>query len=352
MYDVIVVGGGPAGSAAAITCAQKNLRVLLLEKMTFPRDHPGETLHPGVESILQQLGVRESFLQANFIRHNGIFVTTGSDRQFQPYGADASGEWLGFQAWRADFDAKLLEQAGNFGVQIIQPCRVIRPILADSRACASGNRVVGVETNQGEYRSKFIIDATGSNGWLAKQLQLQVNYLSPRLIANYGYVTGANTMNYDNPQLAVDEDGWIWTAQVRPQVYQWTRLSFTQQKTPKDWTPGDFQNLTPLQSTRRADVTWRKVNGTAGPGYFIVGDAAHVLDPAASHGVLKALMTGIMAGHLISQSVAKENLEEKHIVGYQKWLDDWLAHDVSKLHDYYSKLPCSLSWLKMSSAEC
>jgi flavin-dependent dehydrogenase len=345
MYDVIVIGGGPGGSAAAIACAQKNLRVLLLEKMPFPRDHPGETLHPGVESILQQLGVGKSVLQDDFIRHNGIFVTSGSDRQFQPYGADESGEWLGFQAWRADFDARLLEQARNFGVQIIQPCRAVRPIRR-------ANRIVGVETNRGAYRAKFIIDATGSNGWLAKQLQLPINHLSPRLIANYGYVTGASAISYENPQLAVDEDGWIWTAQVRPQVYQWTRLSFTQKITPKNWTPVEFQNLTPLQLTRRADVTWRRVNGTAGHGYFIVGDAANVLDPAASHGVLKALMTGIMASHLIAQSIEKEELEENHIIGYQKWLNDWLTHDVGKLHDYYSELPCSLSWLKISTIGC
>lgn len=343
MYDVIIVGGGPGGSAAAIACAQKNLRVLLLEKMLFPRDHPGETLHPGVESILQQLGVKESFLQANFIRHNGISVTCGQERQFQPYGADESGEWLGFQAWRSNFDAILLEHARSCNVQIIQPCRAIRPIQ-------KAGRVVGVETNQGEYQSKFVIDATGSNGWLAKQLQLQVNYLSPRLIANYGYVTGAIEQHY--PQLAVDEDGWIWTAQVRPHVYQWTRLSFTQKTTPKNWTPVEFQNLTPLQLTRRADVTWRGVSGTAGLGYFIVGDAAHVLDPAASHGVLKALMTGIMASHLIAQLIEKEELEENHVRGYQKWLNDWLTHDVKKLHDYYSELPCSLSWLKISNTGC
>ncbi len=67
-YDVIILGGGPAGSATAIICAQHGLQVALLERDKFPRNRPGETLHPGVEPLLGQLGVLEEILNADFIR--------------------------------------------------------------------------------------------------------------------------------------------------------------------------------------------------------------------------------------------------------------------------------------------
>jgi 2-polyprenyl-6-methoxyphenol hydroxylase-like FAD-dependent oxidoreductase len=96
MYDVIVIGGGPGGSAAAISCANANLRVLLLEKLLFPRDRPGETLHPGIEPLLKQLGVLEAVLSAGFLRHLGNWVKWDRDLHFTPFGEDETGIWQGF----------------------------------------------------------------------------------------------------------------------------------------------------------------------------------------------------------------------------------------------------------------
>jgi flavin-dependent dehydrogenase len=67
--DVVVVGGGPAGSAAALWCVRQGLRVVLLEREQFPRHRPGETLPPGVEPIFAQLGVAEAIAAAGFTRH-------------------------------------------------------------------------------------------------------------------------------------------------------------------------------------------------------------------------------------------------------------------------------------------
>jgi len=74
--DLIVVGGGPGGIAAAITVKQADsgLQVLLIERSPFPRHRPGETLHPGIEPLLVQLGVWDQVLAANFLRHAGHWV--------------------------------------------------------------------------------------------------------------------------------------------------------------------------------------------------------------------------------------------------------------------------------------
>src|SRR5262245_43905623 len=104
--DVIVVGGGPAGAAAAITARNAGLRVTLIERDAEPRLRPGEALHPGIEPLLARLGVLDAVLAADFLRHEGYWVTWGAEEShFVAFGSDASGLWRGFQAWRPTFDA-------------------------------------------------------------------------------------------------------------------------------------------------------------------------------------------------------------------------------------------------------
>jgi 2-polyprenyl-6-methoxyphenol hydroxylase-like FAD-dependent oxidoreductase len=147
-FDVIVIGAGPSGCAAAIECARSGHKVALLERENFPRHRPGETLHPGVEPLLQQLGLEAAVHAADFIRHTGNWVRWPSELQFQPFGCDEGGQWRGFQAWRATFDALMMDRARQLGVSIQQPCRVTAPIQC-------GNRLAGVQTADGPLTSDF-----------------------------------------------------------------------------------------------------------------------------------------------------------------------------------------------------
>src|SRR5260370_495223 len=75
------------------------------------RDRPGERVHPGIESLLGQLGLATRLAKAVGARQAGIWIEWGGPRRFEPFGGDASGPWSGVQAWRADFDALLLTRA-------------------------------------------------------------------------------------------------------------------------------------------------------------------------------------------------------------------------------------------------
>jgi len=329
--DVIIVGSGPAGAASAISCAQRGLNVVIIEEEQFPRYRPGETLHPGMEPLLKELGVAEQIQKAGFLRHKGNWVQWELEKRFVPFGSDEAGPWLGYQAWREDFDAILLERAISLGVEVCQPCRALRPII-------NHNRVAGVVTSDAEVCSSFVIDATGRRQWLAQKLKLRINKYSPRLIARFGYVEGECPVRDDAPSIVVDNKGWTWTARVRPHVYQWTRLSFVNEVLEKGWLPEEFQGLKPLGKTSGANMTWRMAIQPGGPGYFLVGDAAAVLDPASSHGVLKAIMSGMMAGHLIAQIVKEGHREYNAIRVYCKWICDWFEHDVEELRKLYAPL--------------
>lgn len=317
-FDVVIVGAGPAGSAAAIQCASAGLKTVIIEREAFPRDRPGETLPPGIEPVLEQLGIRD----LPFPRHAGHWVEWGGPARFEPFGADERGPWLGYQAWRADFDALLLRRAIEAGAALMQPVRAVRPMHREGR-------VTGVRTSLRQLASSFVIDAGGGAHWLARHLELRVRAASARLIASYQYTPGAMR---DGPRLCADHRGWTWTAQVRDGLIHHMQLRLDGTKA--------------LSGQRRADVTWRKVGRTAGPGYFMTGDAAAVLDPASSHGVLKAVMSGTMAAFLIGRHIREGIGEDAIAQEYDAWVSEWFAHDVRRLTELYRKLPNPPAWVR------
>ncbi len=328
--DVVVIGGGPAGSAAAIACATRGLSVALFERERPGRDRPGETLHPGVEPLLGQLGIANRLAEAVGARHTGIWIEWGGPRRFEAFGGDAGGPWSGFQAWRADFDALLLTRAREVGVEVRQPCAVTGLLMRDGAPC-------GVRTTAGSIDARMVVDASGATRWLGRALDVTSPARSPRLIARYGYMEGSCPNCDDAPSLVGDASGWTWTALVRPKLYQWTRISFDGQPRP-DWTPQHLLGLTPRSHSRGADVTWRMATEAAGPGWFMVGDAAATLDPTSSHGVLKAIMSGMMAGHLIAAVLDRETPAEPTAVAYHEWLAGWFSTDAAKLAQFYGAL--------------
>jgi flavin-dependent dehydrogenase len=341
--DVVVVGGGPAGSAAAILCAQNDLDTIIIEREKFPREHPGETVHPGIEPLLKQLGVFDKVLSAGFIRHSGNWVNWGNKKQFISFGKDNSEQWKGYQLWRSEFDSILLNRALELGVKILQPCHVFKPLLNENK-----NTIVGVSTSNGKIYSSFVVDASGSQHWLTKQLNKKINKFSPLLVATYGYAKEEKfpPFYYDNnPSLTADKYGWTWIAKVRSSLYQWIRLNFSIDYLDKKFYPKELQGMKKEGFTHSADVTWRIVSEPSGPGYFIVGDSAYLLDPSSSHGILKAIMSGIMSGYLINKININKELKDIARMEYHKWITNWFIHDLTKLKEFYIDLPHPPKWI-------
>lgn len=336
--DVIVIGAGPAGTAAAILCAQQGLRVVLLEQAVLPRKRPGETLQPGVEPLLQQLGVAAAVQAAGFLRHTGHWVQWGGARQFSAFGQGVTGPNRGFQIPRDALDSLLLCRAVESGVRVVQPCRVLTVIKDSQRVC-------GVQTAQGDFIAPHLIDASGASSWLSRQLKLRWRRFSPHLIARYGYAVGV--CPDDNIFCGIDADpfGWYWTAKIGEHAYHWTRLCFLPGNTSQGIPPAMFKHLTRSGPVRGADVTWRVGQQVAGSGFFIAGDAAFVLDPAASQGVLKALMSGMMAAHAVIQTRSSPWHEMSIQQQYQYWVNEWFHRDRRRLIELYRAHPFPATWL-------
>lgn len=259
--DVLVIGAGPAGCAAAINAAPSGARTVLIEKDAFPRYRPGETLHPGVEPLFEQLGVSKKIEKLGFLRHREVWNDFDGHRHFIACGADSRGDWLGWQIPGERLDAILLAQAETLGVKVIQPCRAVTLLLEKGGLC-------GLQTNRGCIVAPVVIDATGHGRFLTRRR---------------GYI------------------------------------------------PSRFRSLSATTRIFFRDVTWRNLPDCARPDYFVTGDAAAVLDPSSSHGVLRAMMTGIMAAHVIVGSTDLSISARQ----YRQWLQAWYQTDVEHLYSMF-----------------
>lgn len=331
--DVIIVGAGPGGASCAVACAQRGLRVALLDRCAQPLERPGESLHPGIEPLLDHLGAGAALRAAGFPRHPGHRLRHNGAITFVPFGNDDTGPWLGFQARRSALDQILLQRARQLGVDVRRPWTGGRPVV-------SQGRVVGVENSDSRLEARIVVDASGGRHWMARHLGLDIVTHSPRLTARYGYARGNYAPCEDAPLFTTEPWGWSWVARVDPSLYAWVMLPLT--LSPPGGPPGQLHGLIGTGRARTADVTWRSVTPAAGPGYVLVGDAAAVLDPASSHGVLRAVLSGIRAAEVVAARADFPVAASAE--AYRAWMDAWLSHDLNAMRRLYVEMPARPLW--------
>jgi len=316
--DVIIIGAGPAGCAAAIRARRAKLNVAIFEASPFPKKSPGETLHPGIESLFKQLGIIEQIHAAGFTRHSGIWLENNrGQRQFIPYGEDNNGPWLGYQAQR-----KILQQILQQAVIKSKADLIID--AHPEQALIKKNRVVGIIADGQVFRSKWTLDATGRRAWLAKKLGLSEVLHSPPLRVKFGWSKEILPELDNQPIFTFNHNGWRWKAPIGGDQIAWTELSIGASPTLQNQSQG-------------VNVTWGIRPHSAGPGFFLLGDAAAILDPSSSHGVLRAVMSGIMAGHLMAGCYSGNVSERTAMEVYRTWQRELFEQDVIQLRRKYTE---------------
>lgn len=336
--DIVIIGGGPAGSAAAITAADNGLDVVLLERLEYPRHRPGETFHPGVEALFRQLGILDQILALDPIRHSGHKVSWAGRTSFQKFGGDINGEWLGFQILREQLDLILINRAKEVGVSVIQPV-----VVKDLQKLDAHSTLI--RTDFVEIKAQVVIDASGKSRWGKRKLERQFISVVSGLVARYGYFEISDSSCF-KPELKSNDNGWIWQTPVTSNLVAWTKLYYNLAEARRTEQHFSIPKNSNPSSIRGADVSWGIVWPPAEDCVFAVGEAAMSIDPLTSHGNLQALMSGIMSAHLAKANIVDGCSITQLEYSYNEWLLQYFLTDCEKLVELYSELDVKSSWVE------
>jgi flavin-dependent dehydrogenase len=336
--DVIVIGGGPAGSAAATMLARKGWQVTVLEREQFPREHVGESLLPASIPILEELGALSAVENAGFLKKYGATMVWGSgDAPWSWYFKETSQRYPhSYQVWRPQFDQILLDNAKAQGVTVLEGHRVTEVIF-------DGNEAVGVEfTNRqgetGEAQCRFVVDASGQSTLLARHLESRQWDPFFQNLAVYAYFTGAEPLpdpDQNNIFIESYRYGWLWSiplhigrTSVGAVVDSATGQEGIQQNGAKAFLEAQLaqsnQTKAMLKNAKMDSepTVVRDWSYTAekmyGPGYIMAGDAACFVDPLFSSGVHLALMSGVLASAYVTTALNNPDMAEDAGQVYQE----------------------------------
>jgi flavin-dependent dehydrogenase len=329
-FDVLVIGSGPAGTAAASICRKEGLRVMVVTQAAEPDEEasisprPLESIHPGVTSLLQKIdaqGVEHLSAQANY---NGI-IASGI---YTPLGSDEHGIWQGLHINRHLFNAQLLQRTSEHDVPI-RFNETVEEFIKD------GDRIVGIKTKSGDLYATCIIDASGKKAIAGKMLNFHRKFFSPPLLCWTGISGGITSFPFD-AQVAhfiPGDDEWTWLAPQPPDRCAWTRLSM---KGDKSMSPPEQLKDYPVLGEVHADnMRWRMFQPVCSEGIVLCGDAAGILDPAAGQGIFNALRSGIMAANSVISCIQQPTYEAFHLARYNSWFEEQFETKVNQLREYY-----------------
>jgi flavin-dependent dehydrogenase len=322
-YDVLVVGGGPAGSCAAARARQLGLRTLVVEKCTFPRFHIGESLLPAGNRILREIGVWPKIEAAGFIPKFGAEFHTADGTATKKVvfrnslipGLDST-----FQVERARFDTVLLDHARSLGAEVRMETTVRRVDAEGDR-----HRVVLAEAaGEKTLTVPWIIDATGrETGLMSDQKRALDPSPFPKRMAIYSHFTGvprAEGPEGGNILVVRMPHGWFWIIPIDAE-----RTSVGLVTTVDAFRAAGEKPEAYFQRAIDESVKLRELLGTASAtmgfhvtsdySYFrrdlaqerliLAGDAGGFFDPVFSSGVYMATWSGKVAAEFVARAHAE-----------------------------------------------
>ena len=314
--DAVIIGGGPAGAAAAIALQAHGCRTLVLEAARFPRHHVGESL-VSLWPVFDQLGVADE-MDASFQHKRGSCRIWGHGQELQwtEFDSLAGGREYSLQVERSRFDAMLLARAAAVGADVRQGHRVRGVLWSGARAV--GVRYASDDGATGEIRARWVVDASGRSGLIARERALRaVDPFYPDLSV-YAYVQDARRFtgpHAGNLLIEAVPWGWFWFIPLHTGEVSVGLVCdrSSRARTRARGLDGFFRDALATSTLVGAMVSaGRLARGPiattshgysstryAGPGWLLTGDAGSFVDPMWATGVANALTDGLLAAGVV-----------------------------------------------------
>ena len=321
--EVLVIGGGPAGSTIAALLAQRGRDVLMLEKSRHPRFHIGESLLPMSMPMFDQLGVAEEIKRIGMVKLGAEFI---SPWHGAPVMIDFSDAWdntwsSAYQVRRDEFDEILFRNAAVKGARITEECKV-----TDIKFQPGEEALVNTLSRNGQtqrIRARFVVDASGRDTFLANHFGMKHRNKKHNSAAIFGHFTGAKRLEGEvegNISLFWFDHGWFWFI---PLADGNTSVGATcwpyYMKTRKTDTARfllDTIALCPALAERLKDASLvSPVTATgnfsylseraSGENYILLGDAFAFIDPVFSSGVFLAMNSSFVGADTVETCLDK-----------------------------------------------
>ncbi|HKR13720.1 MAG TPA: NAD(P)/FAD-dependent oxidoreductase [Pyrinomonadaceae bacterium] len=359
-YDVIVMGGGPAGSSIASILAREGRKVILFEKEVFPRHHIGESLMTDTYWTFQRMGVLDKLKASPFVRKYSVQFANSAGKESRPFyffegvHHESAVTW---QVTRANFDHLLIDHAADQGAVVHQGV-LVKQVLFE------GDKAVGVEVQMQDgslekFFANVVVDATGQMAMLSNKFRWRVRDPKLKKAVLYSYFKGAHREPDLNGGATLvlrtekGSNGWFWYIPLDNGITSIGIVAdpeYLVKNRGQDLAKIFHEEIEKCEPCRRRvgegervdkiysilDYSYRSKKNS-GNGFIIIGDAYGFLDPIYSSGVLLALKMAELAADAIHDAFNNDDFSAERLGQFQPKLDRGIESMRKLVYAFYNE---------------
>jgi flavin-dependent dehydrogenase len=322
--DVLIVGGGPAGSTIGTLLASMGWKVTLLEKGHHPRFHIGESLLPMNLPILERLGVLEEVRKIGIVKHAAEFVSSRYEGRLQPFRFSRALNCdypHAFEVRRSEFDLLLIRNCASKGVQVHEGTRVRDVEFQDD----GSSSVLAVDDDGVQYswQARFVVDASGRDTLLARKFgwkEKSRKHNSAAIFGHFDNVVRWSGEDEGNISIYWFDHGWFWMIPLRDGAMSVGAVCWPDYLKTRSCNLEEFfwqtVKLCPGVSDRmKAAELSGEVRATGNYSYrsrhlyrkgcLLVGDSGAFIDPVFSSGVYLAMQGACLGADVVDSALRK-----------------------------------------------